>query len=448
MAPPPGTANQAVAFQHTGVSIMADAAVHAQFNLGNSSNVRKRISVLILDASFNDLSVCTFWIPANTPLMTYQMNTHTTRSWTNAAIYFYAATAGSDGGFYRIDNVSMSYSPSVSNARTDCIDPLAPVAPGGADGPTLLTNGDFSNPVIAPWVTFGQITGQVTNGVFEFIRTPGTPVGVVLQATGQAMTPNQIITAAFQLGNSSSVRKRVTVLLHDNNFSDLTACTFWLAAGLPLSDYWIRSYVTQAQSNFTLSVYPATLGPDQWIRLDNATVQRTPGSATLGTECVEPGGGSARPNALQATARRAIDLPASVSTPSSWIGDGFTAIPELLDTRGPAFAARAGSGSASMRRTNNVIDLTTASSAALHFTSWLNSDDAAAQVQVSVDGGDWVTIGTASESKGWQPMAIDLSDFVGHVIEVRFVFEPDAAELTPSALWLIHAMQVEISKMW
>ena len=45
------------------------------------------------------------------------------------------------------------------------------------------------------------------------------------------MAANQILTATFQLGNSSGVRKRVTVILHDSDFCDLSACTFWLAAG-------------------------------------------------------------------------------------------------------------------------------------------------------------------------------------------------------------------------
>jgi uncharacterized delta-60 repeat protein len=443
--PPQGTTNQAVAFQQTGVAIMSDAGIHAQFDLGNSSSVRKRVSVLILDASFTDLSVCTFWIPPNTPLTTFQMNTHTTKPWTNASIYFYAATAGSDGGFYRIDNVVMQYSPGVSNARTDCIDPFVP-APAGADGPDLLVNGDFNTGVLTPWLTFGQITGQITGGVFEFIKNPGAPAGVVFQLTNQAMTAKQIVLATLQLGNSSSVRKRVTVILHDSNFTDLTACTFWLAPGQPLSDYWIRGYATQAQANFTLSVYPATVGADQWILLDNATVRRT-GSGTVGTECVEPGGGApVSNNGPQAAPQRAISLNVGATSGSAWIADGFSAIPELLDSRGPAFAARAESGSASTLRTNTVIDLTTASAAALSFASWLKSADAVAEVQVSVGGGEWVTVAAASESNGWQTMDIDLTDFVGHVIEVRFVFEPDAAESRRPEAWLLRALQVHITK--
>lgn len=48
-------------------------------------------------------------------------------------------------------------------------------------------------------------------------------------------------------------------------------------------------YTTQAWSNPTLFMSPATTDAEQWIRLDNASLQETPSAARLGTECVEPG---------------------------------------------------------------------------------------------------------------------------------------------------------------
>jgi hypothetical protein len=68
------------------------------------------------------------------------MRTHTTKAWTNAAIYFYAATAG--GGSYQIDNVSVEYDSGLPANQTECIDPLAPSPRGGVDGPNLIANGD------------------------------------------------------------------------------------------------------------------------------------------------------------------------------------------------------------------------------------------------------------------------------------------------------------------
>ena len=87
------------------------------------------------------------------------------------------------------------------------------------------------------------------------------------------------------------MRKRVTVILHDSDFSDLSACTFWLAPGQPLSTYVYRTYTTKAWTNAMISFYPATTDSLQWIRLDNVTLQRTNSTLVAGTHCVEPGGG-------------------------------------------------------------------------------------------------------------------------------------------------------------
>ncbi len=44
----------------------------AQFDLANSSTVRKRISVLVIDSNFSDITVCTFWLAPNAPMRTYR----------------------------------------------------------------------------------------------------------------------------------------------------------------------------------------------------------------------------------------------------------------------------------------------------------------------------------------------------------------------------------------
>ena len=286
--PPPGQANQAVVLQATGVSATADTRFVAQFDLGNSSSVRKRVTVLLHDLDFDDLTVCTFWLAPAAPLRTYRMFGHATRAWDNATISFYAANTGSNGGAYRLDNVSLQPDFAVSDERTDCVDPTAPLPPGGSSGPDLIVNGGFSGVDLPPWGVFGQIVWQLAGGVFEFYRPAGVPAGVVLQQTGANPGANAILTATFQLGNSSGVVKRVTVLLHSADFLDLSACTFWLAPGQPLSPYTMRTFATQAWTNATVSVYPATVGIEQAIRLDDVTLRQTPGQAVLGTECVEP----------------------------------------------------------------------------------------------------------------------------------------------------------------
>ena len=287
--PPPGTSNQAVIYQNTGVAVPANTSILATFRLSNTAPVPKRIAVLVQESDFSDLAVCTFWLPADAEGIPYAMRVRTTKAWTNATIAFYAASTDVPFGYYRIDDVSMQAVAGPASTRVDCVDVMNPGATGGPDGPDLLGNGDFSSGMLAPWGTFGTITYQVAGGVFEFIRPSSTPPsGVLLQPTGQAVPAGTILTTTFELGNSSAVRKRVTVILHDLNFSDLAACTFWLEPGQPLSAYAIRAYTTRAWADATLSVYPATTGLHEWIRLDNVTFRTTPGTVIIGTECVEP----------------------------------------------------------------------------------------------------------------------------------------------------------------
>jgi len=289
--PPPGQSNSAVVLQATGSPVAAGKSVTAQFSLGNSSSARKRVSVLIHDNSFADLTVCTFWLAPNTAVRPFLMRARTTQAWTDATISFYAATEGSAGGAYLVDDVLMDTDEGQLVRGNDCFDPEAPWPVSSIDGPDLVVNGGFSNgAAIAPWQTFGMISGQVSAGVFEFVRPAGQPAGVILQPTGQPMPIDAVLTARFDLGNSSLIRKRVTVILHDLDFSDLLACTFWIPPGQPLSPYVMRMFTTKAWTNTTISFYGATEGLDQWTQLDNVTLRQTPSASNVGTDCFEPDG--------------------------------------------------------------------------------------------------------------------------------------------------------------
>jgi Zn-dependent metalloprotease len=284
----PAGSTQAVVLQETGIPVAADAALALTFQAGNSDTVRKRISVLLHDANFQDLSVCTFWLDPSAPLQSYTMRTHTTQAWANATVSLYAASTGT--GFYQVDAVSLALQPAQSSERTDCLDANAPAAGGTGSATNLLTNGDFSAG-LAPWGTHGNLAWQLTSGVFEFFKLTGLPSGVVLQGSGDAMEADQKMLLTLRLGNSSSLRQRVTILLHHESFADLHACTFYLPPGLPLSGYAMRTYATIPWGNATVAVYPATVGTSpshEWLQLDDASLTRVT-TSILGTECFEPG---------------------------------------------------------------------------------------------------------------------------------------------------------------
>jgi hypothetical protein len=246
------------------------------------------------------------------------------------------------------------------------------------------------------------------------------------------------------------VRKRVTVLLHDNDFSDLTVCTFWIPAGQPLSNYTMRGFATQAWTNATVSFYPATVGSDQWIRLDNVTLRRTGNSPQAGTECVEPVagalGGIAVPGATAASAPRPV-TPVDTET-GGWLGTGGFSPTADGASGGPgaAWRAEAWTTGRAVLRLLAPIDLTHATAAHLTFQSWLSAGASSGAVQASIDGVTWQTVTLVPPSDAWTLVDVDLSAFVGQVVSVRFVYDAIAPPTgVAPEVWRIDQLTVDIT---
>lgn len=294
--------SSAVVYQNTTQYLWQNSPIEVTFRAGNTSGVRKRLTILVHEADFTDLQVCTYWLPPNTPLQTipYRMVTRNSRSWLNASISIYASTAD-NAGWLQIDDVSMRYNPSLTVSEHRCEDPLAPGSAAGADSANLVNNGDFSAPLggVNGWNTFGTptlsaIVARITSGVLEFYRNSGTSSAVVLQATGNTTIPtNAWLEATFQLGNSSAQRKRVTILLHETDFTDLNVCTFWLNPLSPLQTYTMRTYTTAAwNTGASISIYASTADSSGWYRVDNVVFRHRPSLSQNGTTCSLAGSGT------------------------------------------------------------------------------------------------------------------------------------------------------------
>ena len=295
--------------------------------------------------------------------------------------------------------MSLTYDSALPDDRTDCLDPTTPAATGGAAGTDLLVNGDFGTGLPDPWVVFGTLSPQVSAGVFEFIRpNPTQPAGAILQPTGQPMAANEIVSATFDLGNSSASRKRVTVLLHDSDFTDLAACTFWLPPGQPLAPYSMSAFATKSWTNATISIYAATVDTDHWARLDNVTLRQTPSATIVGTECVEPplGGVASRPVSQM---QPATSAPAAA-------------------TRVPA--TRSSAGAADSDRSSVPLNLPSPIAGRIAVWSGLPAG-ANGEIQISTDGVHWRTVVVILGSDDGQGIDLDLTQWLGESIQIRFV---------------------------
>jgi hypothetical protein len=158
----------------------------------------------------------------------------------------------------------------------------------------LILNSDFSIPIVSPnfplyWTVYGLPTAppwSISDSIFHFHRAAGSTQSVVYQNTNMAVPANTVLQAQFDLGNNSSVRKRALVLIHDADFSDSSACTFWLPANTPLRTYRMKLHTTETWTNATLSTYasdPADGLPS--LQLDNVSLIQPEGDTFQGTLC-------------------------------------------------------------------------------------------------------------------------------------------------------------------
>ena len=307
------------------------------------------------------------------------------------------------------------------------MDPTTPGPQSFPDSGNLLTNGDFAAG-LAPWGTFGQITHQVAGGVFEFVRPAGSPTGVVLQATGVGLPTRTKLTLTFRLGNSSGVRRRVIVLIHDNDFSDLAACSFWLTPGQSLATHTMKTYTTKAWTNMTVAVYGATVSTAQWVRLDDVNLKVTLSPPLVGTECIEPVGGGGEPN------------PGASAVSES----GRYLAATTRGTQEVAWHAEATETGAQAFLWSAPIDLRDATASVLRFDSRLADGASEAFVEVTSDGVHWTRVASIPPTDEWTGVSVDLSAFAGDVIYVRFVYAgvaPVGGE--PVETWAIRGIVIE-----
>lgn len=152
---------------------------------------------------------------------------------------------------------------------------------------SLIKNGDFSGG-LTNWFTWDAISYQLSGGRFDFYRHVGGHSAAVLQPLGIAMPTNRYLELSLQLGNSSGLRKRAVVILHDNDWSDQAVCSFWIPPNTPLRTYYMRTQSTEPWFQAQLSVYAATADGVGWLQMDNAVLNYRPDLSTDVTLCFDP----------------------------------------------------------------------------------------------------------------------------------------------------------------
>jgi hypothetical protein len=159
--------------------------------------------------------------------------------------------------------------------------------------PNLIRNGAFSGG-LAQWSTWATptqsaIVAQITGGALGFYRAVGASSAAVLQNTGAALPIGAPLRLTLSLGNSSAARKRVMLVIHDTDWSDLMPCSFWIPPNTPLRTYTMTARAGEGWSAATLSIYAATADGLPWLLVDNIALRHTPTLPVIATLCDDPG---------------------------------------------------------------------------------------------------------------------------------------------------------------
>lgn len=242
--------------------IMSGTTARLNLTLNSAANMPYRVEVFAGDTCFG--------YPVILGSLTMTTNGAGNASATfdtpyNPSQSLYAVTAIDPNG-----NTS-EYSPCgavnlISNPRFDSV--------GGNGFPTswgfYALNNDGS-------VNNNNVSLRVNNGGFEFYRVTGSAQAVLLQNTGLPTAANTRMNLAIRLGNVGNDRRRALVIVHDNDFSDIQACSFWITANSPQGrDYFMNFTTGEAWTNTTVSIYHSNpISNTGWLRVDDVQLSTT-----------------------------------------------------------------------------------------------------------------------------------------------------------------------------
>lgn len=276
----------------TAFQIDANQLVQLQFRLGNSSMVRRRITVIVHDADFSDQQVCVFWLEPNTPLVDngpareYYVSAHTNEVWTQPSVSFYDPNGAPFGESFQLDDVSMTAGNAASSQRVHCNEPqpytVTPTPAPPTTNVELLQNGNFSQGY-APWVR-SDTAASLVGGKLDFYKSGGAHV--LYQNTPIDLPQYAGLQLVMEASNTSNVRRRMTVILNPVNWSDFRYCNFWLPANTTTRVFLMRTYTLTAWTDVNVSIYDSygTSGTAS-IRIDNVRLRNGGIPTTSWTDC-------------------------------------------------------------------------------------------------------------------------------------------------------------------
>jgi hypothetical protein len=168
-------------------------------------------------------------------------------------------------------------------------------APPPNPSANLIQNGTFDLGM-QHWGAFGDPTTPThtienpsgTNPFLQFGRVLNSS-GAILQNTAQSVLAGHALRLSFKIANPSPGRKRVTVILHREDFTDQQACVFWIERYQnTLQTYSMDTYTPTAWDKTTVSIYDSSAFIMASIQIDDVVLQNLGQTAARETICTDP----------------------------------------------------------------------------------------------------------------------------------------------------------------
>ena len=285
---PAGSADGAL-LQATGAAVPAAAGLELTFRMGNTDNGRKRVSVILHDADWSDLSLCTFWLTPQQRPGLYVMRAQAGKAWSNATISFYASSINAAGssGAYVLDDVALRVDRCAGGGESRVVDPARPWSGGVSLTSNLLANGDFASGALAPWIAWNDLPLAGLRGCPESEARVARRQSRRRDAAGHRRSGGQGAAASNDHHDRQQQQRPAA------RVADAARQPVQRSRGVPLLAvrqraaalrYSMTMYATKAWPNAMLSIYPGSVGSSpshEWLQVDDVVLQST-SPVTLG----------------------------------------------------------------------------------------------------------------------------------------------------------------------
>jgi hypothetical protein len=314
-------------------------------------------------------------------------------------------------------------------------------------------------------------------------------------ATPALATAQTVVEASFVLGNLSSERRQVVLMVGDSSLVTVQSCAFWLEPNSPAQLFTLKASLGLPWNDVESMLQIPDGNNGSWLDVRRVSMRHHLNQATAGTECAGPlpYNGPTTGNASNAVVLGAPALPPPLPTtdvglavvpvqPVGQMQDQVATLPPIaapptlsaptatpaalpvpalasMDDYAPDWAGTAGwrldaavaawggaglgwvATSTQPRETltwNRWLDLTTVAQARLEFQSRLMSGGSTASVELTFDGATWMPLAPIVPGADWQLVTMDLTPYAGWRVQIRFVWD----SVQPGDQWGIDQVSV------